>query len=418
MIMSTHRIHLHHLILFAAFLLSVMAPKGATAKSTEVSFKTCLNCHPDVKKELAQKGAHDPFKKLECSSCHNPHATKHEKLLKEEVGKLCKSCHRGQEGLMAKKYQHEPYEAGECLACHRPHASSNPGLLAAKGDELCFSCHAKAGSFSKKNQHDPVKKGRCLSCHTAHTSDHEDLVKKDRKQLCVSCHAIKDSTTQKAHLGYPVEGTDCMSCHSPHGSDRNCLVKDSLHRPFAQQKCVTCHNGLGSKHPLGLKDEGTATCLSCHPSTAEDFQKINSHVGAGVFCVSCHSPHASDQSHLKKAKEAKICFSCHEDTQEDVKDKKNDHKHPLVKEGKCSPCHRPHGSNFRLFFGDEELLVCTACHQRHAKFTHPIGADAIDPRSKGEITCITCHNLMGSPYNFSLRADRKKQLCIQCHKGY
>jgi predicted CXXCH cytochrome family protein len=25
---------------------------------------------------------------------------------------------------------------------------------------------------------------------------------------------------------------------------------------------------------------------------------------------------------------------------------------------------------------------------------------------------------MGSPYDFALRFDRKKQLCIQCHKGY
>jgi predicted CXXCH cytochrome family protein len=26
--------------------------------------------------------------------------------------------------------------------------------------------------------------------------------------------------------------------------------------------------------------------------------------------------------------------------------------------------------------------------------------------------------LMGSPFEFALRFDRTKQLCIQCHKGY
>lgn len=406
-------------LFFAVLLLSMLATQGrALAKTPTVSFKKCLTCHPEVQKELAQKGAHEPFKKLECSKCHNPHATKYDKLVKEEIGKLCKRCHQDQKGLKAKKYSHGPYEAGECLTCHRPHASNNPKLLSAKGEQLCFGCHAEEGSFSKKNKHAPVKKGRCLACHSPHTSDHEGLVKKGRTQLCVTCHSIKNKKGQKAHLGYPVQGTDCMSCHSPHGSNRSRLVKDRLHKPFAQHKCVSCHNGPGSKNPLGLKAKGVATCLSCHPSTGEDFKKINSHVNEGVFCVSCHTPHASDQSHLKKAKEVKICFSCHQDTKEDIKDKKNDHKHPLVKEGKCSPCHRPHGSNFGLFFGDEEILVCAACHKRHAKFTHPIGQGVIDPRSKRDITCITCHKLMGSPYQFGLRFDRKKQLCIQCHKGY
>ena len=275
-----HRISAAYLAFLLAVLVSALPEQAAWAQKAKVSFTTCLKCHPDVEKELAQKGAHEPFKTLQCSSCHNPHATKHEKLLKEEIGKLCKDCHRGQEGLMAKKYRHEPYEAGECLACHRPHASSNPRLLAAKDEQLCFGCHAEEGGFSKKNKHDPVKKGRCLSCHSPHTSDHEDLVKKDRKRLCVSCHSIKDSKGQKAHLSYPMEGTDCMSCHSPHGSDRSRLVKDSLHRPFAQKKCVTCHNGLEAKNPLGLKAKGAATCFSCHPSTGEDFKKINSHVDA------------------------------------------------------------------------------------------------------------------------------------------
>jgi predicted CXXCH cytochrome family protein len=71
-----------------------------------------------------------------------------------------------------------------------------------------------------------------------------------------------------------------------------------------------------------------------------------------------------------------------------------------------------------LFFLSDEFTVCTTCHKRHAKFSHPVGADAIDPRSKRDITCITCHDLMGSQYEFALRFDRKKELCIQCHASY
>ncbi len=412
------RIRTYYLIFTVACLMCTITTHVADAMDTAVSFKTCLKCHPDIQKELAQKGAHEPFRKLDCSSCHNPHATKYEDLVKEETGKLCRNCHQREKGLLAKKHSHVPFEQGECLACHRPHASKNPKLLVAKADQLCFGCHAKEGGFTKKTKHDPVRKGRCLSCHSPHTSDYEALAKKEPKKLCVTCHSIKNKKTQKSHLDYPVQGTDCMSCHSPHGSNRRHLVKGTLHEPFAGKKCTTCHNGLRSKNPLGLKDKGATTCLTCHPSTEEDFKKINSHIVEGVFCVNCHSPHASDESHLKKGKEGKTCGHCHEDTKEHMREKNNQYKHPLVKEGKCSSCHTPHGSDFRLFFVGDELPTCTECHERHAKFTHPIGKGAIDPRSKKDITCITCHNLMGSPYEFSLRFDRKKQLCLQCHKGY
>ncbi len=417
--MYLHRIYTHCLIFCLVFLLSMIATRGsAHATNVKVSFNKCLSCHPDVKKELSQKGAHIPFKNLECSSCHNPHATKYAKLVKEEIGKLCKRCHEGNKGLMARRYGHEPFEEGACLACHTPHASENPRLLKAKGEKLCFGCHAKEGSLAKKNKHDPFKKGRCLVCHNPHTSDQEGLARMDRRRLCTACHSLKSKRTKKAHLYYPVQGTDCMSCHSPHGSNQSGLVRESRHKPFARQRCRTCHNGLQSKNPLGLKGKGASLCTGCHPQTEEDFKKVNSHIDKGVYCVNCHNPHASDQQALRKAREAKICFSCHEDTEEHIKAKKNEYKHHLLKEGRCTPCHRPHGSNFTLFFGADEIALCTQCHERHAKFTHPIGEEAIDPRSKRDITCITCHNLMGTPNEFSLRFDRKKQLCIQCHKGY
>jgi len=93
-------------------------------------------------------------------------------------------------------------------------------------------------------------------------------------------------------------------------------------------------------------------------------------------------------------------------------------RHPMVSEGRCTACHQPHGSNNRLLFAKDEISGCTECHKRHATFSHPVGAKAIDPRNKRELTCITCHDLMGSEFEFTLRFDRGKDLCLQCHKGY
>jgi predicted CXXCH cytochrome family protein len=369
-----------YLTFFVVFLLSMTTAHAADAKGTEVGFKKCMECHPGIQEEMAQKGKHEPFKKYQCSSCHNPHTSNHEYLARDEIGTLCKSCHKGKKGSFDKKYSHLPFEEGECLKCHSPHSSKNPKLLTAKGEQLCFGCHADKEMFSKKNRHDPAKKGNCLSCHSHHTSDYEELVEKSPEQICVTCHTV---------------------CHNPHGSNRSKLIKENSHKPFADKKCTQCHNPAKSADPLSMKSNNMSVCITCHPSVKD-----------------CHSPHASDEAHLKKAKEKKICTACHQDTKKRLKDKNNKHKHPSVMEGKCTECHRPHGSDFELLYKTDEIPACVDCHKRHATFTHPVGKDTIDPRSKGMIICSTCHNLMGSPYDFALRFDRKKQLCIQCHKGY
>ena len=413
---------LFYLIFFVVFLLSIIAGHGADAKGTEVSFKKCLECHPDVQKQMAQQVAHAPFSEHQCSACHNPHASNHKHLIKDEINVLCINCHQSEKTLMPKQHNHKPFKEGECLSCHKPHASKNKNLLIAAGEQLCFGCHSDEKDFSKKNKHDPVRKGKCLSCHTPHSSDNEMLLKKSSVQICTGCHLmnnrVNNKKTEKAHRNYPVQNTKCVSCHNPHGSNHDGLIKENSHKPFAKKQCAKCHYAAKSKNSLKIKSDGVSICTACHKSIEQDFRKINTHVRHGIFCIDCHNPHASDEDHLKKNKETKICNKCHADTFISMSNKKNKHKHPSVIKGECTNCHRPHGSNFRFFFKTDELDLCASCHKKHATFTHPIGEKAIDPRSKRSITCITCHNLMGSSYDFALRFDRKKELCLQCHKGY
>lgn len=388
------------------------------AASVTVSSQKCLKCHPALQQEMASTGAHAPFKKMQCSKCHNPHAANHQGLINKEVGVLCMECHKDDIGEFGGRFGHAPFEEGACLKCHKPHSSENRKLLVATGEKLCFTCHAMEKMLSKRYRHEPVKKGACLTCHGAHTAGYESLMKKSVGKMCGSCHSIGDETGKKAHGNYPVENTRCTSCHNPHASNREALIKTNSHRPFAAGGCTECHNAPGSNDPFGMKGRGVSVCLPCHSSVVDDFKKVASHVVGGAFCANCHSPHASDEEHLKKSKESKICVSCHADTYEYMKNKENKYKHPSINEGKCVECHDPHGSNFRLLYPADEITLCSGCHKRHISFTHPIGSAAIDPRSKADITCTTCHNLMGSRYEFALRLDRRKELCVQCHKGY
>jgi predicted CXXCH cytochrome family protein len=87
-----------------------------------------------------------------------------------------------------------------------------------------------------------------------------------------------------------------------------------------------------------------------------------------------------------------------------------------VKDRKCFECHIPPHSNNPLYFKADSIETCARCHVQEHKVAHPMGKDAIDPRNGQPITCITCHSMHSSKAEFMLIYDRKRQLCIQCHK--
>lgn len=373
----------------------------------------CVSCHPELKADLAAKGAHKPFAEERCGACHTRHASRWGKLLKAEPRELCLSCHDGPR-VGAGGEAHPPYASGDCMRCHDPHATGRPKMLAADVGTLCFECHDR-DQIAKGAQHAPVREGRCLDCHEPHESGKPGLLKRGPRELCVSCHP-RAAEGGGVHKGYSVAGADCTSCHSPHGSSRAGLVKDSVHEPFGSGDCGACHASGAGGGPLA--SAGAGLCLRCHEDRAGDFHKGISHVGPGIYCLNCHSPHASDREALRRSGEARLCLGCHTDTARRMDDPKAVHKHPLVDQGRCTACHTPHGSDEPQLFAGGEIALCTSCHERHAQFTHPIGEDTMDPRSKRDISCVTCHNLMGGPAPFALRFDRKKELCLQCHKGY
>ena len=383
------------------------------AKAVKDTRGICLECHSKEAEELTNKAAvHQPVKDGKCTWCHNPHASKHAGLLSYTGSDLCYNCHDQKKGFMG-KVVHKPVEEGNCLSCHDAHSSDTKGLLKKAGGEGCFSCHPKESIINKKNVHPEVKNGRCVVCHNPHSSDREGLLIKDKKSLCAECHPGTGEVFTKAHLGYKVSGTDCLGCHSPHSSDKKNLMKASLHKPFEDNKCSSCH-------PVGAASvikSGIGLCTECHEAVLAGFNKINSHFfiggGADNLCSNCHNPHASDEKYLLKDKEARVCYECHNDTKEYVA--KSNHKHPKL--GICSDCHTSHGSNSQFFLTKgNDTCAMENCHSTQGKFTHPIGEKIIDPRSKTPMNCSTCHNPMGSPEKAVLRFEKDRELCEQCHQ--
>lgn len=373
----------------------------------------CFSCHPGIKKDVFSQNGHLPVERGRCVGCHNPHTSNYENLLNEIGGDLCFQCHQNKKREFTRDHIHLPVERGECTKCHNPHSSKNENLLTENRVEICFSCHSQEKISPRKNTHSPLKEGNCIKCHDPHASDNDFLLVKDSKNICSGCHPAKDPRMAKSHNNYQLDNTNCLGCHNPHSSNHESLAREFSHKPFESNRCDSCHASFPT-----MNKKGKDLCLSCHQEVKKEFKRVYSHLQGDRdnTCLECHNPHASDEKGLKRARCDRVCYSCHTDTErrDKGKDPMYKYKHPDIE--RCTGCHVPHGSDYRLFLVSDENSSCGICHETQRKFTHPIGKKVLDPRSKRGMTCISCHNPMGAKNKFCLRFDHNKELCIQCHK--
>jgi DmsE family decaheme c-type cytochrome len=140
------------------------SPRNQLVKATEI--ETCAQCHKDRKAQL-WRSSHMPVRegKLQCTSCHNPHGTANDKLLKEAtVNETCYTCHAEKRGPYL--FEHAPAR-DNCLSCHEPHGSIHEKLLTVSRPRLCQQCHSDEDHPSEP--HNPreifaFNRG-CANCH-------------------------------------------------------------------------------------------------------------------------------------------------------------------------------------------------------------------------------------------------------------
>ncbi len=222
------------------------------------------------------------------------------------------------------KHVHGPVGAGICISCHNPHGSSLENEVEREGQDLCTVCHqARKEEFSQKVVHPALEDG-CTGCHDPHQSEQRFQLryKGDTiKALCITCH--EGEMFEGAHVHSPVEEGDCIACHRPHSSPNEKLLIAPL--------------------------QGGKICLACHDDKADDLKMEDVHPPGEEDCTLCHDPHASaNEYQLKRSLEkGALCAMCHEDATPEIYKAINTAKtkHPPVAQGKCTACHRPHGSN-------------------------------------------------------------------------
>jgi len=370
---------------------------------TSLAANVCFQCHEQHR--FQGNVVHKPVAEGKCSVCHNPHVARYKKLLRRKEGELCYSCHKKQAVIFTKGIVHGPVRQGNCTACHDSHASALKGLVRKDLSRACLQCH-KDLKVKYKFTHEPYGNGQCTSCHRPHNSDRAQLLNADPEALCATCHDRRD--LRQGHRNYPGPIKGCLTCHNPHGSDRPALVRNILHKPY-KEGCSTCHQ-------QGQEGVAMAVCLKCHQDVEKQILATHSHLGRhrGNSCLNCHSPHAGDEKSLLKGREKQVCKSCHQSAMETFRE--SAYKHNNIDQ--CSDCHEPHGSRKLALLKGDGTEVCVRCHKTQGAFTHPIGPNILDIRTGHPMSCVTCHNPMGTEYKFSLVEDGKKKLCIHCHLDY
>ena len=198
----------------------------------------------------------------------------------------------------------------------------------------------------------------------------------------------------------------CMSqeCHSQFITGERAF----MHEPAAAGKCGECH---ASAYPDDDAPESVQdiTCSKCHKKIEHEIQTsrfIHGPVKDGE-CTSCHDPHGSDWKYLLKGPYDKLCSLCH-----NLKGLyRGASIHKPVKDGNCGLCHDVHASNYRSRLTDTGANLCLSCHEDMVQGM--TGDHVHEPLLK--TGCTDCHDPHSGEDSLRLKAASEK-LCFKCHE--
>jgi len=152
----------------------------------------CQSCHKFTDASFRSAHKNYPVEKGVCTSCHTPHSSTNDKLLRESV--------------------HAPLKSLECESCHKPPTDPNPlGVIAPDG-KLCYICHKKEETaFKAAHIHRPVEEDKCLSCHSPHATDYPKITLMGANELCLKCHAKMSGILKVTNIHAPIKDKGCTA---------------------------------------------------------------------------------------------------------------------------------------------------------------------------------------------------------------
>ncbi len=188
----------------------------------------CLSCHGKDKGQMFWKGSAHDGQEVGCNACHKIHVNKAKLLAKADEKDVCFACHGEVRASMLKRSKHpmrdssSPSGEGKmgCSSCHNPHGARGEKLISARSfNDKCYECHTEKRA-PVLWEHSPVKED-CMTCHTAHGSSYDKMLVQKVPRLCQSCHmqGRHQSGTLATNSSYAFNRS-CLNCHPMiHGSN-------------------------------------------------------------------------------------------------------------------------------------------------------------------------------------------------------
>ena len=192
----------------------------------ETRNRLCLDCHSKGERLFWKESSHEA-RDVACTDCHRvmEDASPRAQLVKATEIDTCQICHMQQAHARQWRSSHMPLREGKmsCTSCHNPHGTVHQTLLReASLNDTCYRCHAdKRGPFLW--EHAPVGES-CANCHEPHGTNHEKMLKVAKPRLCQQCHIESRHPTSPYGVNAGsfkfVLGASCLSCHvNIHGSN-------------------------------------------------------------------------------------------------------------------------------------------------------------------------------------------------------
>jgi hypothetical protein len=305
--------------------------------------------------------------------------------------------------------------AGQCTTCHNgSYTTSNAlGLPSGSGHiptsgKSCDVCHATSPDFKSNtfthSSNQGVTAGGCSTCHSGtYATLTVPVLGKPSAHIptgtaaCDACHTAGTtfSTSTFNHLTTQnVTATNCDTCHNStygglpavnnsgpvSGGTLGYKAQDSKH-PSTTATCNSCH-ATTAWLPAGIDHSTVAahTCSTCHNGTNATGKNATTHIPTTLECDYCHTAGTAWIPHL---------FT-HASNQG-------------VTAGGCSTCHKSYTAFSSYSFSHQGVVVgaaasqCWSCHDGTHKFS-----------AGGKTRCIT------RPSSTHQGGNTK---CDQCHKS-
>lgn len=145
---SCHRVHQsRHAVAAGVQPVEGMRSIHATAPAERGSLAArqpdlCFQCHSEQRAKMMLSSRHPVREgRMTCTSCHSAHGgVQGASTVKtaERVNDLCYTCHASKQGPFV--FEHEPVEES-CLTCHDPHGTVANNLLKQGEPFICLQCH-------------------------------------------------------------------------------------------------------------------------------------------------------------------------------------------------------------------------------------------------------------------------------------